>query len=260
MNRTMPNDEQTIETKPQTETAATAATPSATEVAVEEPGGNVAGAATEAKAGGTKNGASALHFVDEHGNGADTAATAAELEAERPKKDRFDFRRRALLKELEQKEKEFDQLRDDYAKQALQHAELKDRYLRLAAEMENSRKRLEREFANRAESRVMDLLAEFLPVVDDLERFFGAGGETQDSASLAAGVRLIYQNVLKILQSRGVKPMAAVGQPFDPNRHEALLQMPAAEGQTSNVVMQETTKGYLLADKVLRPAKVIVSA
>jgi len=190
-------------------------------------------------------------------------ATAA-TETDKLKKDRFDFRRRALLKELEQKEKEFDKLRDDYAKLALQHAEVKDRYLRLAAEMENFRKRLEREFANRVDGKVAELLAELLPVADDLERFFGArkgleaGGEAKDYDSLAAGVRLIYQNVLKILQNRGVTAMEAIGQEFDPKRHDALLQMPV-EGKASNLVVQETTKGYLWFDKVLRPAKVIIS-
>jgi molecular chaperone GrpE len=179
-------------------------------------------------------------------------------ETEKTKKERFDFRRRGLLKELEQKEKEFDKLRDEYAKLVLQHADLKDRHLRLAAEMDNFRKRLEREFLNRVESRMADLLAELLPVADDFERFFGVSGEAKDYDSLAAGARLIYQNVLKILQNRGVAAMETVGQEFDPNRHEALLQMPV-EGKAPNLVVQETAKGYLLLDKVLRPAKVIVS-
>jgi len=187
----------------------------------------------------------------------DGEATAT-IETDKIKKDRFDFRRRALLKELEQKENEFDRLRDDYAKLALQHAEVKDRYLRLAAEMENFRKRLEREFASRVDGKIGELLAELLPVADDLERFFGAGGEAKDYEALAAGARLIYQNVLKILQIRGVTAMETVGQEFDPKRHDALLQM-SVEGKASNLVVQETTKGYLWLDKVLRPAKVIIS-
>jgi len=184
--------------------------------------------------------------------------TPDETEAEKIKKDRFDFRRRALLKELEQKEKEHDKLRDEYAKLVLQHAEVKDRYLRLAAEMENFRKRLEREFTSRVEGRVADLLAELLPVVDDLERFFNAGGETKDYEALATGARLIHQNVLKFLQTRGVKAMDTLDHEFDPKRHDALLQMPV-EGKAPNLVVQETARGYLLFDKVLRPAKVIIS-
>jgi molecular chaperone GrpE len=201
---------------------------------------------------------------------APTPANAA-VGAEKSKKEKFDFRRRAQAKALEQKERELARLQDDYAKLTSVHAELKDRYLRLAAEMENFRKRLERDFANRVEGAVSGLLAELLPVVDDLERFLNAhkgleagakalsGNETTDYESLAAGASLIYQNMLKILQNRGVTAMATLGQEFDPNRHEAMMQM-AVEGKAPNLVVQENTKGYLLYDKVLRPAKVIVSA
>ncbi|MDZ7359579.1 MAG: nucleotide exchange factor GrpE [candidate division KSB1 bacterium] len=242
----MPNDKQTIDTNHSDETEEKAAAPGETAAA--------ANLVIEAE-GEAAESAAAIEFADDHHNGAGAAA-----ETGKPKKGRMDFRRRALLKELEDKEKEFDKLRDEYAKLVLQNAELKDRHLRLVAEMENFRKRLEREFFNRVESRLAGLLAELLPVVDDLERFFDASGDqAKDHQALAAGVRLIYQNMLKILQSHGVTAMEAVGQNFDPNRHEALMQMPV-EGKAPNLVVQETTKGYLLLDKVLRPAKVIVSA
>jgi molecular chaperone GrpE len=178
---------------------------------------------------------------------------------EKAKKEKLDFKRRARIKELEQKERELARLQDDYAKLTSIHAELKDRYLRLAAEMDNFRKRLERDFANRVEGAVAGLLAELLPVVDDLERFLDAGNETKDYEALVAGARLIYQNVLKILESRGVTAMEAMGHEFDPKHHEAIMQM-AVEGRAPNLVVQENTKGYLLYDRVLRPAKVIVSA
>lgn len=224
-----------------------------------DPQEETAGAAVAAEAT-TENLAfpSAAETAKENKSSSDLSGDQDNGDAEKPKKERFDFRRRALLKELEQKEKEVDKLHDEHARLALQHAELKDRHLRLAAEMENFRKRLEREFVNRVESRIADLLAELLPVVDDLERFFVAGGEAKDYESLAAGARLIYQNVLKILQSRGVAAMETVGQEFDPNRHDALLQTPVAD-RAPNLVVQETAKGYLLHDKVLRPAKVIIS-
>jgi molecular chaperone GrpE len=195
---------------------------------------------------------------------AETEAVVAAAEAEKPKKEKFDFRRRMQVKELEQKERELTRAREDYIKLSIQYAEMKDRYLRLAAEMENFRKRLERDFSNRVESTIGGLMAEFLPVMDDLERFFVARqeletAETKDGEALAAGARLIYQNVSKILQNRGVKAMETVDHEFDPNRHDALLQMPVA-GKAPNRVVQENTKGYLFFDKVLRPAKVIVSA
>ena len=196
---------------------------------------------------------------------AESATTPAE--DEKPKKEKLDFRRRLLVKQLEQKERELERAREDYTRATLQYAEMKDRYLRLVAEMENFRKRLERDFSNRVENSLGSLLAELLPVVDDLERFFGARRDMEagssdgakDYEALSAGARLIYQNILKILQNRGVKAMETVDHEFDPNRHEALLQMPVA-GKASNHVVQENTKGYLFLDKVLRPAKVIVSA
>ncbi len=219
-----------------------------------------------------------IPIAQENGDGAVLEMLAAEpapaevaLEPEKPKKEKFDFRRRTQAKELEQKERELARLQDDHAKLASIHAELKDRYLRLAAEMENFRKRLERDFANRVENAVSGLLSELLPVVDDLERFLNArkeleagdkpqvSSETTDYETLVAGASLIYQNLLKILQTRGVMAMEAEGHEFDPNRHEAMMQM-AVEGKASNLVVQENTKGYLLHDKVLRPARVIVSA
>jgi molecular chaperone GrpE len=202
---------------------------------------------------------------------AEPASAGVALGTDKPKKEKFDFRRRTQAKELEQKERELARLQDDHTKLTAIHAELKDRYLRLAAEMENFRKRLERDFGNRVENAVAGLLTDLLPVVDDLERFLNARkgletgaktlavNETTDYETLVAGASLIHQNMLKILQNRGVSAMTTVGQEFDPNRHEAMMQM-AVEGKAPNLVVQENTKGYLLHDKVLRPAKVIVSA
>jgi molecular chaperone GrpE len=219
-----------------------------------------------------------IPIEQENGDGAvlemfsdEPAPAGVALGTEKPKKEKFDFRRRTQAKELEQKERELARLQDDHAKLTSIHAELKDRYLRLAAEMENFRKRLERDFANRVENAVAGLLSELLPVVDDLERFLNArkeleagdkapaGSETTDYETLVAGANLIHQNLLKILQNRGVTAMETVGHEFDPNRHEAIMQM-AVEGKAPNLVVQENTRGYLLHDKVLRPAKVIVSA
>jgi molecular chaperone GrpE len=169
------------------------------------------------------------------------------------RKDKNELTRRGALKELER-------LRASYSKLSTEYAEIKDRYLRLAAEMENFRKRVERDFSNRVENSVAALFTELLPIVDDLERFFNAGEENKDYEALAGGVRLIYQNMLKVLQSRGVSAMDTIGCEFDPTRHEAIFQMPVdGSGGAANIVLHENIKGYLLFDKVLRPAKVVVS-
>ncbi len=211
---------------------------------------------------GHENGADAETIAPDSG----AAFAEAAMAPEKSKKEKLDFRRRARIKELEQKERELARLQDDYTKLSSIHAELKDRYLRLAAEMENFRKRLERDFANRVESAVAGVLADLLPVVDDLERFLEAHKEREgdsetkdkDYEAMVTGAGLIHQNMLKFLQNRGVTAMTTVGCEFDPNHHEAIMQM-AVEDKAPNLVVQENTKGYLLHDKVLRPAKVIVS-
>ncbi len=165
--------------------------------------------------------------------------------------------RRALHKENQRLKEQQAKLQADLEAQ-------RDQYLRRIAEMENFRKRSERDFTLRLQMSLADFYLELLPILDDLERsqatVLADAGEdkNQEVESLANGLALILQNLRKRLESRGVKAMQTVGMPFDPTRHEALGEADG-NGQAPQTVIEEHVKGYMLHDRVLRPAKVMIS-
>jgi molecular chaperone GrpE len=134
--------------------------------------------------------------------------------------------------------------------------ELFDRLQRLAAEFDNFRKRSARDAAVTMERANERLVKELLPVLDDLGRALQAA-EEHEGAKLEEGVRLVHRSLADLLAKEGLAEIEADGQ-FDPHVHEALLSQPseAVEGDVIEVVQ----KGYTLGDKVLRPARVVVSA
>jgi len=144
----------------------------------------------------------------------------------------------------------------------------KDQLLRKAAEFENYKKRIDNDYSNFVRYANEELLEKLLPVVDDFERSLHAieesaaragEGQAKDFDVLAKGVELIYSKLRKVLESHGVKPMETLGRPFDHNFHDALLQVENHE-YPHHTVIKEVEKGYLLHDKVLRHAKVVVSS
>ncbi len=137
----------------------------------------------------------------------------------------------------------------------------RDRLLRRAAELQNFRRRTEREKAEwhrRAQVKVIDSMVD---VFDDFRRSLDAAEQSDVSyESLKEGVDLVFRSFAEALKRFGVEALEAVGKPFDENLHEAVLQMPAPEGTEVGVVLQEIQKGYRIGDSVLRHAKVIVAA
>ena len=133
-----------------------------------------------------------------------------------------------------------------------------DRYVRQVAEAENFKKRNARErdeairFANEA------LLKDLIPIVDNLERAIAHAPASNDGSSLVAGVEMILKGFLDVLNKFGVCQIAAVGQPFDPAKHEAMAQVETVE-YPPNVVVDELHKGYMFRDRLLRPTLVSVS-
>jgi len=133
-----------------------------------------------------------------------------------------------------------------------------DRYVRQVAEAENFKKRNARErddairFANEA------LLKDLLPIIDNLERAIAHAAGSNDGSSLVAGVEMILKGFLDVLNKFGVCQISAVGQPFDPAKHEAMAQVESVE-HPPNVVMNELHRGYMFRDRLLRPTLVSVS-
>jgi molecular chaperone GrpE len=133
-----------------------------------------------------------------------------------------------------------------------------ERALRLAAEMENLKKRLEREKADLLQFANENLIKELLPVVDHLELALEHGRQAETPASFLEGIELVHQGFLKTLARFGVTPLVAMGQQFDPAYHNAVLQEAAPEVPDCTV-LKELQKGYLMHNRLLRPAMVIVA-
>ncbi len=143
-------------------------------------------------------------------------------------------------------------------------ASLKDRILRTMAEMENLRRRTEKEVADAKSYGVSSFARDMLPVADNLQRAQAslpadARGELGPAVkSFIEGVELTERDFLSRLARFGIKPMETSGQRFDPNRHEALFELPDPS-VPSGTVVKEVETGYTIADRVLRPAKVGVA-
>ena len=139
-----------------------------------------------------------------------------------------------------------------------QRDEYYDLLLRKTAEFDNFRKRTERERQTLAEAAASDLLAELLPLVDDLERALQADPGDGGAAAYRRGVELIHRQLLDVLRKRGVRPIEAVGATFDPYYHQAVTYE-AVEGRPEGEVIEEFRRGYMLGDRLLRPAMVKVA-
>ena len=129
---------------------------------------------------------------------------------------------------------------------------------RLQAEFDNYRKRTNREKEEFARYASEGVVASLLPILDNFERAIAAAQNTKDLASFAQGVEMIYKQMLNTLAKEGLQPIEAMGQPFDPNIHEAVMQVDSEE-YPENTVVEELRKGYYLKDKLLRPSMVKVS-
>jgi len=136
--------------------------------------------------------------------------------------------------------------------------QLQDRILRMAAEMENTRKRLEREKSECISFANEGMIRGLLPVIDNLERAVQHGEDDATCQGLLEGVRLTLKSFGEVLGKFGCVPFDAVGKTFDPNFHEAVMQQESSE-HPEKTILQELQKGYMLHDRLLRPAMVIVS-
>ncbi|MCS6816241.1 MAG: nucleotide exchange factor GrpE [Blastocatellia bacterium] len=135
---------------------------------------------------------------------------------------------------------------------------LYDRLVRLAAEFDNYRKRIERERERMREDARAEVLTEFLPIVDDFERALEGAELVRDMDGLLYGLRMIHRRLLELLARFNVRPIETIGQRFDPTRHEAFAIEPTDEFE-ENTILDEYQRGYLIGDRLLRPARVKVA-
>lgn len=137
--------------------------------------------------------------------------------------------------------------------------ELRDKNLRLMAELQNQQKRAQREKQESLRFAEFEFARELLVVIDDLARTQESAQTATDVRAVAEGVRILYEHFLKLLRGRHIEPIEAAGRPFDPEIHEAVLQQPSAD-QPAGTVLQELARGYKMHERVLRPSRVIVSS
>lgn len=136
--------------------------------------------------------------------------------------------------------------------------ELQDRYVRLHAEFDNFRKRTNKERIELMGTANAGILKELIPVLDDFERAITLNETASEIDSVKEGFTLIYSKYKGILESKGLKPMISKGEVFDSELHEAIANIPAESDEMKGKIIDDVEKGYMLHDKVVRFAKVVV--
>lgn len=133
-----------------------------------------------------------------------------------------------------------------------------NRYLRLQADFDNFRRRSRIELEASAKYRAQSVITDLLPAIDNFERAMKMEVENEQAKSLMQGVEMVYRSLLDALKNEGVEVIEAVGKEFDPHLHQAVMQA-EDENYGSNIVVEEFQKGYMLKDRVIRPAMVKVN-
>jgi molecular chaperone GrpE len=180
------------------------------------------------------------HRNEENESTASREETGEESTGTAPGDDRFG----ELQSQIEQLQKE--------------NENLKDRYLRKAAEFENFKRRTEQEFASFTKYAYEQLLVDILPVLDDFERSLNVSKDRREFGPFYKGVELIFEKFKSILNAKGVQPIESVGQTFDVDLHDALMQV-SRDDVAPNTIVEEVERGYKYNDKVIRHAKVVVA-
>jgi len=159
--------------------------------------------------------------------------------------------------QVAQAEEEKEDLRAKLEEAQKKAEEYYDRYLRAVADLENYKKRAAREKAEAIAYGNEVLIKDILPILDSLDRAMQQACNASDIEAFKEGFRLVKDQLLCCLEKHGVEPIKAVGEPFDPNYHDALMQVQSEEHE-DNKVVEEFEKGYLLKGRLLKPAKVSV--
>jgi len=151
-----------------------------------------------------------------------------------------------------------DKFKEELAEKDEQIAELKDKYLRLMAEFENNRKRTVKEKLDMMKSAARDTMSALLPILDDFDRAKKIAESEGSTEVFSDGVNLVYQKMYTVLKQKGLEPMESTGEAFDPELHEAITEIPAPTEEMKGKVIDTVEKGYILKEKIIRHAKVVV--
>lgn len=201
---------------------------------------------------------------DEKVTDEDVRATAAEAKAEADEAlaeaDEALARSKETEAEVKQIHGEVDELREEISAERKELEEFKNKFYYVAAEMENMKKRHERDMQQQLKFGNEKVLKGLLDVVDNLERTLTAieGDEDDKVKNIYIGVNMVKSQFLEVLQTHGLEKVDALGKIFDPNFHEAMAQQPA-EGKAADEVIQVYQNGYTLNGRLLRAAKVVVA-
>ena len=166
-----------------------------------------------------------------------------------------DSREQSKEEKKDKKRKEKADKKQDALKEKVE--ELEDRVKRQMAEFENFRKRTEKEKTAMFETGAKSVIEKILPVVDNFERGLAAVPEDEKGGGFAQGMEMIYKQLMTELENMGVKPIAAVGEEFNPDFHNAVMQVDSEEFE-SGIIAQELLKGYTYRDSVVRHSMVAV--
>ncbi len=142
--------------------------------------------------------------------------------------------------------------------QTEQIAELKDKYLRLAAEFENYKRRTIKEKLDMMGTAARDTLSALLPVLDDFDRAKKNAEDENSKEPFSEGVMMVYNKLFNTLKQKGLKEMESNGEEFDPELHEAITEIPAPSEEMKGKIIDTVEKGYYLNETILRHAKVVV--
>ncbi|MFT9848619.1 nucleotide exchange factor GrpE [Aneurinibacillus sp. REN35] len=137
--------------------------------------------------------------------------------------------------------------------------EMHNKYLRAQADLQNFRTRVNKEKEQMLQYSSQRAMEALLPVVDNFERAIEASQDAQDPNSLREGIEMVFRQLQQVLEQEGVSTVPGVGEPFDPNMHQAVMQEASSEYE-SGIIIEEFQKGYRLKDRVIRPSMVKVSS
>ncbi len=177
-----------------------------------------------------------------------------ELNEEQPKVDNEETVEEVFAEEAPQEDQATDELSELQAK--LDESE--NRYLRLRADFDNFRRRINAENEAKEKYRSQALITELLPALDNFERALNIEADNDQTKTLLQGMEMVHRSLIEALKKEGVEAIDAVGQEFDPHMHQAVMQT-EDEAYGSNVVVEEFQKGYKLKDRVIRPSMVKVN-